>query len=506
MSCGIERVQQARLTAEELRSQINYHDYLYYVRNAPEISDAEYDELMRRLRAIEEHYSELITPDSPTQRVSGQPVEADSAKDMEFAVLDVETTGLFPGGHDRIVEIAVIKTTGAGEILDEYATLVNPRRDLGPVAIHGIHATDVISAPPFDDIAGDVTDRVSGSVLAGHNVLFDISFLAAELARLGVELPTLATVCTLALSCRVSLPAPNRRLASCCQALGIPLHQWHSALDDARATAELLSALMRIVGWKMMRDLGCEGGTLTPGSFPHLRRSGVTFTRPAAAIARQEQENYLSALVARMPLSSSAGASAKGQAVLAYLDLLDRALEDRYITPAEAESLVALAGDWGMSPDDVKEAHAQYLQALADAAMADQVLSSAEREDLVAVTKWLGLDSGDLDHALSRAQSEIAQDGIKGVGREDADLAGKTICFTGEMRCTIRGEPISREMAQYFARRAGLVVKSGVSKKLDLLVSADPLSLSGKATKARQYGTCVVAEAVFWQMIGLAVD
>jgi DNA ligase (NAD+) len=76
MSCGIERVQQARLAAEELRSQINYHDYLYYAKDAPEISDAEYDELMRRLRAIEGHYAELITPDSPTQRVSGQPVEA----------------------------------------------------------------------------------------------------------------------------------------------------------------------------------------------------------------------------------------------------------------------------------------------------------------------------------------------------------------------------------------------------------------------------------------------
>src|SRR3989304_5742711 len=76
MSCGIERVQAARLTAEEMRSKVNYHDYLYYVKNAPEVSDAEYDELMRRLRAIEEHYPELVTPDSPTQRVSGQPVEA----------------------------------------------------------------------------------------------------------------------------------------------------------------------------------------------------------------------------------------------------------------------------------------------------------------------------------------------------------------------------------------------------------------------------------------------
>jgi NAD-dependent DNA ligase len=72
----MERVQEARLSTEELRSQVNYHDYLYYAKDAPEISDAEYDELMRRLRAIEEHYPELVTPDSPTQRVSGQPVEA----------------------------------------------------------------------------------------------------------------------------------------------------------------------------------------------------------------------------------------------------------------------------------------------------------------------------------------------------------------------------------------------------------------------------------------------
>jgi len=76
MGCGYDNVFQARLAAEELRSEINRHDYLYYVLNQPEISDAEYDELMRKLRTIEEHYPELVTPDSPTQRVPGQPVEA----------------------------------------------------------------------------------------------------------------------------------------------------------------------------------------------------------------------------------------------------------------------------------------------------------------------------------------------------------------------------------------------------------------------------------------------
>ena len=76
MACGIKHVQEAKLRAEELRSQVNYHDYLYYVKDQPEVTDAEYDELMRRLRAIEEHYPELITPDSPTQRVPNVPVQA----------------------------------------------------------------------------------------------------------------------------------------------------------------------------------------------------------------------------------------------------------------------------------------------------------------------------------------------------------------------------------------------------------------------------------------------
>jgi DNA ligase (NAD+) len=69
-------LQAAKLRAEELRSLIAYHDYRYYVLDGPEISDAEYDALMRELRQIEERYPQLITPDSPTQRVSGQPVAA----------------------------------------------------------------------------------------------------------------------------------------------------------------------------------------------------------------------------------------------------------------------------------------------------------------------------------------------------------------------------------------------------------------------------------------------
>lgn len=63
----------ARRRAPHLGAEINRHDYRYYVLDAPIVSDAEYDELKRQLIAIEERFPELITPDSPTQRVGRTP-------------------------------------------------------------------------------------------------------------------------------------------------------------------------------------------------------------------------------------------------------------------------------------------------------------------------------------------------------------------------------------------------------------------------------------------------
>lgn len=69
-------VNEAKQRIEKLRELINYHNYRYYVLDSPEISDAEYDELMRELKELETRYPQFITPDSPTQRVGAAPVEA----------------------------------------------------------------------------------------------------------------------------------------------------------------------------------------------------------------------------------------------------------------------------------------------------------------------------------------------------------------------------------------------------------------------------------------------
>ncbi len=70
---GLDKVKER---IDKLRAEINRHNYLYYVLDSPEISDAEYDELVQELRRLEENYPQFLTPDSPTQRVGAAPVEA----------------------------------------------------------------------------------------------------------------------------------------------------------------------------------------------------------------------------------------------------------------------------------------------------------------------------------------------------------------------------------------------------------------------------------------------
>ncbi len=77
---------------EKLREQTHHHDYKYYVENNPEISDYEYDQLLKQLKKLEEKYPSLKTPTSPTQRVGGEPVEGSISVEHKIAMLSLENT------------------------------------------------------------------------------------------------------------------------------------------------------------------------------------------------------------------------------------------------------------------------------------------------------------------------------------------------------------------------------------------------------------------------------
>src|SRR5690242_5211767 len=76
--------------SQELRRQIDHHNYLYYVEARPELSDLEFDRHLAELTALEKQHPELVTPDSPTQRVGGQPLDKFRTVTHRVPMLSIE--------------------------------------------------------------------------------------------------------------------------------------------------------------------------------------------------------------------------------------------------------------------------------------------------------------------------------------------------------------------------------------------------------------------------------
>lgn len=410
-----------------------------------------------------------------------------------IAVIDVETTGLSPWRHDRIVEIGIVVMDTAGSIELEYETLVNPLRDIGPSGIHGISSEEVLKAPSFADIAGDVLEILTGcSIVAGHNVSFDRNFLIKEYDRLGVSLPDIPTLCTCSQQGRSSLE-------SCCRDLGIAIDGLpHRALFDAQLTARIVASLLSEDSAlaDIYRISNITWPSITPQRTP-------CFTRSHAAKLQTEPPRFLKRIASRIRHDLDA----VDANVLAYMVLIDRILEDRVINRDEENVLVDAISSWGLSNAQLAAAHTSYLQKLAVAALADGFVSETERRDLHLVARLLGQNQESLDVILESAANQLsAAKLVTTSSSKGTDLRGKSVCFTGQLSATLGGQPISRDIAETLAEKAGLMIASGVTKKLDLLVVADPNTQSGKAKKAREYGTRILADTVFWPMAGIVVD
>jgi DNA polymerase III subunit epsilon len=161
-----------------------------------------------------------------------------------FAVVDVETTGLFPR-RDRVVEVAVVHLDADARVTGEFSTLIDPCRDVGPTRIHGIRASEVTGAPTFPAAAETIRRLLAGRVLVAHNARFDALFLAAEFGRCGTQLPPAPVMCTMQLAGYYLGALSARTLPACCQAAGVVLSGHHNALADAQAAAGLLACYRR---------------------------------------------------------------------------------------------------------------------------------------------------------------------------------------------------------------------------------------------------------------------
>ncbi|MEU9832309.1 exonuclease domain-containing protein [Streptosporangium sp. NPDC048047] len=396
-----------------------------------------------------------------------------------YAVIDVETTGLHPALHDRVIEIGVVHLDLAGRVTGEWGTLVNPGRDLGPQHVHGVTAADIRHAPAFTDIAGTLAALLRGRVPVAHNLPFDLGFLTHEFQRLNVTVPLRHDlgVCTMTEAVRF-LPHAPRTLAGCCAVADILLDGHHDALVDARAAAGLLRHYLTLTGPTPPWHPLLATATRTP--WPALSETGISWVR--RGVSAERDAHFLARILDRLPRVP--------QPVMAdsYLALLDQALLDRHISASEADALVRLAADLGLTRADAERLHRDYLTALAHAALADGVVTASERQDLDLVAALLGLPDGSADEGLALASREPSPT----VARFQLS-PGDLVVFTGEMD----GD---RENWEDLARRGGYVPHPNVTKKVRLLIAADPDTLSGKARKARAYGVPIVTPEAFSRM------
>ncbi|TDW31086.1 exonuclease domain-containing protein [Cryobacterium psychrophilum] len=403
-----------------------------------------------------------------------------------FAVIDFETTGLFPNGNDRVIEVAIVHVDELGRIEGHWDTLVNPGRDLGRPDIHRIRAADVMNAPTFDQIASKLVELLAGRVLVAHNANFDTRFLIAELQRAGHwTTSNVVTLCTMQLA-RDFLPGTGRSLADCCAAYDIELDGAHRASVDAAATARLLGAYV-----ESANDPEFWGGPIIE-AFDY-RWPGMT-PQDIAWYPRPDSAHPMTAASFLARMTHSLPDVAGPAEYVDYLALLDRCLLDRHLSAHEAEALVQLADELGISRHSCEALHLEYFAGLTRIAWEDGILTMDEMADLVDVGNLLDLSLEAISAALE-APTPLASESLAGVDPASAFALqpGDLVVLTGDMtrpREAWEGELLARGFTPWRA----------VTKKVKLVVAADPDSLSGKARKARDYGIPIVDEAALERM------
>ena len=366
-----------------------------------------------------------------------------------LVVVDVETTGF--GRNDRIVEIAAVTLDPATlATIDEFDTLINPERDVGPTGVHGIRATMVEAAPTFAEIVPAVAGRLQGAVLIAHNLVFDARMLRQEFDRTGVTIDLGDGICT--------YRATRKKLCLACDALDIPLSQQHRALSDARATAELARRLRLASERRSTRAASIDAVPQTP--------SGHTLRRGLADAGTSPMHRVV--LRAAFPDCDSV--------VQQYLDMLDWVLDDGVIDGQERSEMSQLAHDLGISEHVRRDAHRAYLNCIITAAARDGVISAAEHDLIIRIAAQLEVHDADIPD-------------ITPVATVNSVPRGSRVCFTGA---------VNKTRLENLARRAGMTPVRSVTKKgCDVLVAADVATSSTKARNARKWNLPIMSAKEF---------
>lgn len=259
-------------------------------------NDADDDSIAEAAMASEEDANADNTPTSvfDTSKASAEPyvpllpkaVTTDLKRQL---ILDTETTGLEAHNGDRIIEIGVVEVINrrfTGEKLHVY---IDPERDMDPeaVAVHGITPEFLEGKPKFADVADQVLDFLKGSEIIAHNAPFDIGFLHAEFARVGVTtFESMVTVTDSLAVAKTKYPGQKNSLDALVKRLEIITKDrtFHGALLDAEILADVY---LSMTGGQVTLDIG--GSSARLGEHKRYATQAKLFHRVSAPADAQEQ-------------------------------------------------------------------------------------------------------------------------------------------------------------------------------------------------------------------------
>lgn len=185
-----------------------------------------------------------------------------------IVMLDFETTGLNPAYGDRLTEVAALRIVG-DKVVERYVSLVNCNVRI-PTFISdltGITQKMVNQAPPDTVVIPELLRFIGSDILAAHNASFDVKFLQAESARLGLVSQHQDLICSLKLSRRIFPGLASYKLTNLSSSLGI---NFNSRAHRAEADAEVAAELLIHIGKHLHRNYSLAG--LNPQVFIELNK------------------------------------------------------------------------------------------------------------------------------------------------------------------------------------------------------------------------------------------
>lgn len=289
-----------------------------------------------------------------------------------IAIVDFETTGLTPG-HDRVVEVSIVRVDPGQEPKLVFDTLVNPMRRVAATEIHGITDEDVADAPSFSDIAGEVVSTLNGCVVAAYNVYFDIKFLDSELQNVGVK-HNPPHFCLMYLRPMLGLGS-RCKLEEACRQDGIDYEVKHVAANDALVSGKLFSRYLDVIekrGIKTFGDLANLKSYKFVDSFEN-----EPFPDPSNfKLSRCDK------LRSRSASAHMAVVDPVRHAIAIYWDALKAVLTDLEITDDEVDYILNEKKRLRLKDEQIRVVHAKVFASVIAQFMDDKWLDDSEVKKL----------------------------------------------------------------------------------------------------------------------------